>query len=398
MRVTCVRLWAAVNVAVAAVAAVPGYRVEFLGAGWTGTGMNERGDVCGNVSPDGTALLAGVSHDGRPFELLPLPAGMQTSRAFDINDAGLIVGAVCPNQYVITQPTAAVWRPVPGGYEVEVLGALPGDPYSAVYAVNNLGDIIGASGFWGWNLSTGVQFTESGPTPLPGGLLASDINDQRVVLSGRRLLDLDTGAFTDVPLPPGNWQGVVSAALNNSGDFCGYIVGYSGCSTFPIRYRQGIGWEFLGGCATTTSATALNDHGDALMYYYTTTSGVDFVGEGYFPLGSLIDPSQGTWFVQYGGANAINNSRQIVAAARDGFSGPIGAVRLVPMTNTPVAGDMNCDGSVNGFDVDGFVLALSDPVGYVTQYPNCDIANGDVNADGSVNGFDVDGFVALLGG
>ncbi|MCG3125356.1 MAG: hypothetical protein CHACPFDD_00174 [Phycisphaerae bacterium] len=61
-------------------------------------------------------------------------------------------------------------------------------------------------------------------------------------------------------------------------------------------------------------------------------------------------------------------------------------------------GDMNCDGSVNGFDVDGFVLALSDPVEYDVQYPDCDMSHGDVNADGSVNGFDVDGFVALLGG
>jgi len=113
-----------------AVAAVPSYRVEYLGAGWTGTGMNEHGVVCGNVSPDGTALIAGVSHDGQPFEPLPLPPGMQSSRAHDINDAGVIVGAVCPNVYVITQPTAAVWRPTADGYEVEVLGALPGDPYS----------------------------------------------------------------------------------------------------------------------------------------------------------------------------------------------------------------------------------------------------------------------------
>jgi hypothetical protein len=41
---------------------VPSYRVQFLGAGWTGFGMNEHGDVCGSMSPDGTALLAGVSH------------------------------------------------------------------------------------------------------------------------------------------------------------------------------------------------------------------------------------------------------------------------------------------------------------------------------------------------
>lgn len=342
-------------IAAGASATVPTYRVQYLGAGWTGTGMNEYGDVCGSMSPDGTALRAGVSRDGQPFELLPLPPGMQTSRAFDINDAGVIVGAVCPNQYVITQPTAAVWRPGPGGYTVEVLGGLPGDAYSIAWAVNNLGDIIGASGFWGWNPDHPILYTEAGPTPLPGGLLASDINDQRVVVAGSQLIDLDTGVVTNVPLPPGNWQGVVSAAINNNNDFCGYILGYSGCSTFPIRYRQGVGWEFVGGCGTTTSANAINDHGDVLMYYSTTASGVEFVGDGYFGLGGLIDPSQGAWYVQPGGANAINNRHQIVAAARQGASGPIGAILMSPMDMT-TPGDVDGDGDV---DLGDLTLLLS---------------------------------------
>lgn len=316
---------------------VPTYSVDFLGAGWTATGINEAGDICGSVSPDGTTLLAGVSHGGLPFELLPLPPGMQSSRAHDINDAGVVVGSVCPNQYVVTQPTAAVWRPGPGGYTVEVLHGLPGDPYSAAYAVNDLGDVIGGSGFWGWNLSTGVLFTDDGPVALPGGMMGVDVNNERVVLSGNRLLDLDTQHITEVALPPGNWQGFVGAAINVDGDFCGYIAGYSGCSTFPIRYRQGVGWEFLGGCATTTSATAINDNGDALLYYYMTTAGVSFVPEGYFALGSLIDPGAGEYYIQYGGANGINNRRQIIAGARQGFSGPIGAVLMTPMNQAGLA-------------------------------------------------------------
>lgn len=367
-----------VLLATTATAAVPTYSIRFLGAGWTGTGLNEYGDVCGSMSPDGTALRAGVSHGGQPFELLPLPAGMQSSRAFDINDAGVIVGAVCPNQYVISQPTAAVWRPSPTGYTIEVLNALPGDPYSAAYAVNNVGDILGASGFWGWNLSTGVLFTAAGPMPLPENVLASDINDQRVVIAGSRLIDLDTGGITDVSLPAGNWQGVVSAALNNNNDFCGYILGYSGCSTFPIRYRQGIGWEFLGGCGTTTSATAINDHGDALTYYYTTASGVNFVGDGYFSLGSLIDPSQGAWYVQWGGANAINNRHEIVAAARQGANGSIGAVLMSPIIKS-MPGDINGDGTVN----------VTDLLAVITSWGRCPAAPAtcpaDANQDGIVN-------------
>jgi hypothetical protein len=314
-------------------AEVSRYRVDFLGVGTNGTGMNAQGDVCGNipVGSGGVELRAAVSRNGQPFVPLPLPPGMQTSRAHDINDQGIIVGAVCPNQYVITQPTAAIWTPKKDGYDVQVLGTLPRDPYSSAFAINNVGDVIGASGFWGWNLSTGVRFTPTGPVALPNGMLVADVNDLRVGLSGRQLLTLETGKVVEVPLPTGNWQGFIGAALNNRNDFCGYVAGYSGCSTFPMRYRQAAGWEYLGGCATTTSATAINDHGDALLYYYSTTSGVHFVGEGYFALGSLIDPSQGAWFVQYGGANGINNRRQIVAAARQGFSGPIGAILMTPI-------------------------------------------------------------------
>ena len=320
---------------------VPSYRVQYLGTDFTATGLNEHGVVCGSVSvgtPEAD-LLAAVSHGGQPFELLPLPPGMQSSRAHDINDAGVIVGSVCPTGYVTTQPIAAVWRPTAAGYEVEVLGGLPGDPYSAAYAVNDLGDIVGGSGFWGWNLSAGVLFAAGGPTPLPEGMMGVDVNDQRVVLTGPRLLDLDTGQVTEVPLPPGNWQGFVGAALNGGNDFGGYILGWSGCSTFPMRYRQAVGWEYLGGCATTTSASAINDRGDALLYYYSTTSGVHFVDEGYFALGGLIDPSQGEWYVQPGGANGINSARQIIAAARQGLSGPIGAILMTPLDGGAVFAD-----------------------------------------------------------
>jgi hypothetical protein len=379
--------FATMLVAAAVSADVPSYRVEFLGAGWNATGMNQRGDVCGSVSPDGTSLLAGVSRDGQPFEFLPLPPGMQTSRAFDINDAGVIVGAVCPNQYVISQPTAAVWTPTPGGYQVQVLGSLPGDPYSSAYAINNLGDIVGGSGFFGWNLSSGVRFTTSGVVRLPDGFLGGEINDQRVVLSGSRLLDLDTDQIVEIPLPPGIWQGFQSADLNNNNEFCGYIAGNSGCSTFPIRHRQTAGWEFLGGCGSTTSATAINDRGDALTYYYFAATGVQFVDEGYFMLGSLIDASQGVWYVQAGGANGINNARQIIAAAREGAAGPIGAVRLTPIvTCLP---DFNGDGFVDFFDYDAFVGCF--------QGSECPPGRtADFNSDGFADFFDYDDFVAAF--
>ncbi|MEW6251068.1 MAG: SBBP repeat-containing protein [Planctomycetota bacterium] len=61
-------------------------------------------------------------------------------------------------------------------------------------------------------------------------------------------------------------------------------------------------------------------------------------------------------------------------------------------------GDLNCDGIVNFDDINPFVLALSDPVGYAAAFPNCNINNGDVNGDGAVDFDDINPFVALLAG
>ena len=61
-------------------------------------------------------------------------------------------------------------------------------------------------------------------------------------------------------------------------------------------------------------------------------------------------------------------------------------------------GDLNCDGVLDAFDIDLFVLALTDPEGYVAAYPDCDIMNGDCNGDGTIDAFDIDPFVALLTG
>ena len=52
-------------------------------------------------------------------------------------------------------------------------------------------------------------------------------------------------------------------------------------------------------------------------------------------------------------------------------------------------GDMNCDGVLDAFDIDPFVLALTDPAGYEQQYPDCDIMLADINGDGTIDAFDM---------
>jgi hypothetical protein len=71
---------------------------------------------------------------------------------------------------------------------------------------------------------------------------------------------------------------------------------------------------------------------------------------------------------------------------------------IVTTAPAPLAGDLNCDGAANFGDINPFVLALSNPAGYATAFPNCDILAGDINGDGTVGFGDINPFVALLSG
>ncbi len=61
-------------------------------------------------------------------------------------------------------------------------------------------------------------------------------------------------------------------------------------------------------------------------------------------------------------------------------------------------GDMNCDGQVSVGDINPFVLALTDPVAYANQFPDCELLNGDCSDDEQVTVGDINCFVALVTG
>lgn len=69
-----------------------------------------------------------------------------------------------------------------------------------------------------------------------------------------------------------------------------------------------------------------------------------------------------------------------------------------PLPAVYALGDLNCDGAVDSFDIDPFVLAVSDPAAYQVAYPECDVMLADCNGDGLVDAFDIDPFVDLLTG
>jgi aminopeptidase N len=76
----------------------------------------------------------------------------------------------------------------------------------------------------------------------------------------------------------------------------------------------------------------------------------------------------------------------------DGLAGgsAVATIRLI------VPADCDCDGAVNAFDIDPFVLAIVSPESYAQQYPDCNLWNADVDLDGAVNAFDIDPFVQCV--
>ncbi len=59
-------------------------------------------------------------------------------------------------------------------------------------------------------------------------------------------------------------------------------------------------------------------------------------------------------------------------------------------------GDLNCDRIVDAFDIEPFILALSDPQMYRSRHPACDPMLADVNEDQAVNALDIEPFIDLL--
>lgn len=64
-----------------------------------------------------------------------------------------------------------------------------------------------------------------------------------------------------------------------------------------------------------------------------------------------------------------------------------------------VRADANCDGLVNNFDINAFVLALSGgQAQWESQFACNYLCANDINGDGAVNNFDIDPFVACIAG
>lgn len=108
--------------------------------------------------------------------------------------------------------------------------------------------------------------------------------------------------------------------------------------------------------------------------------------------GVVADGLDGGVFALSTGADALGSF--LVAVGRFDRSG------TRPLANAAlwrcVRGDLNCDGQLNVFDVDPFVLALTNADAYAKAFPYCPPLVGDMDGSGVLDHSDVEIFVAAL--
>ena len=119
---------------------------------------------------------------------------------------------------------------------------------------------------------------------------------------------------------------------------------------------------------------------------------------------ALADLDVAWWTIDSGGGASAAGQLLLVGAIGQPDAGHMsgggysltGGFWTITAPPSVLRGDCNCDGLVNNFDIDPFVLAISDPNAYGLAYPGCDILSADIDENGLVNNFDIDPFVLCL--
>jgi probable HAF family extracellular repeat protein len=345
-------------------AADPRYTItEVAGAGSSASGLNNLGDVVGSISAAGTyhafAFVGGSTADLGTF-------GGAYSFAYAINDLGQVVGTAFSGSDAPTRGfiySGGVMNPIQAG---------AGNTWAL--GINNAGTVVGAMsvrGAHGFNFEhaytyAGGTFTDLGTLPIGDRSTAYAINNAGdVVGTATNTIEGAPNFPTDpflyhngVMTRMGNLGGIWSSATSINDH--GQAVGYAGIdfgsqsdeiySSSAFLYENGVLHD-LGGLAPyrTSRANDINNLGQIVgaagladgrghAFLYENGTMID--------LNTLIDPASG-WVI--GGAAAINDLQQIAATACR--AGVCQAVRLdlVSMVPEPSAYALLLAGLAIGF-------------------------------------------------
>jgi hypothetical protein len=342
--------------------------------------------------------------------------GDNSSWSHAINDRGVIAGVsaeitvqqVGHQVRIIEDNKAVTWEPVSGA--LTRLGDLVigGDPIDIerAWSLDNNGLIAGwgrpagsPTGSKGWLFEAG-NLTDLGPVEEPTAM-----NNRRQIvgqpLAGQAHAWLwDNGALTNLHDHP-SINGVTSRAwgINEAGQIVGEAQFLISHPEAPVLWENGEPINLVGHLFGRPQGVAADINNDGLIIGWVIDLDnlndqwrAFIIDDGEFlPLIDLI-PRELGWD-QLLVAWDINDRGQIVGGGLR--YGQLGHGFLL----TPIEkGDLNCDGAINAFDIEPFILALLNPAGYALQFPDCAAGFGDVNGDGAVDAFDIEPFVRLLTG
>jgi probable HAF family extracellular repeat protein len=311
------------------------------GAGSTASAINDSGIVVGWMVNNVRDTRAARTGAGGIFELLP---GLESvsSDAEAINAFGDITGAFQVSAYPNWSYHAMRYTRTGG---LEDLGTLLGGPSSFGTGINGGGQVAG------WSYVSLTPFVIRGFLSKPGQPLqdlgtftggtsassvASGINDAGQIAGhsetsfgrwhafrytpGSGLLDLGTYLYDNS----------FASAINATGQVVGRVSSPTGEHAF--RYTEGVGIQDVHALGTTSGAVGLNDHGDVVGYFYSSSQPVRAFlytdADGMVDLNTRIDPASG-WVLN--AAYGINAAGEIVGVGTPTGQHEPRAVKLTPI-------------------------------------------------------------------
>ncbi len=243
-------------------------------------GVNNHGDIVGGFVPDSSSHAYLLAADGTFTDLTPTN---DESQAYDINDAGTIVGQL--------KNASAEYRAFirPAGGPVQELGTL-GGTYSIANAINASGFVVGYS-LNAANRGRAMSYDPATSTMTDLGTLggdyseANDVNDAGFIVGGARptgstnlhafVIDPGTHVMTDL----GTLGGDSSRAngINNRGQIVGEAQVVGGDYHAFVYDLATHTMTDLGLTSTYSSAKSINDRGIIVGQSQATSGGHAFV-------------------------------------------------------------------------------------------------------------------------
>ena len=283
--------------------------------------LNNHGDIAGRADSalkrEPRATLWNMSN--LRSRHLPAFVGSDYSSAFDINDAGEIVGASNTGGAMVP----FIWNALGG---LSGISLLPGDTCGQAVAINKHGHVAGYSSgdngmrafLWRHNIAT------LNLNVLPGGThsIACDVNDSDEVAgtsgssSGdRAVLWTKSGNVLDLGTLAGDWASE-AAAINNNGEVVGYSKGPRGMRAFIWNSNDGMQELGILPGGNSSRAMDINDSGAVVGSSSTYSGEHAFIWTretGIADLNSAGSTGFGFIFIE---AHAINARGQILVAGR----------------------------------------------------------------------------------